>query len=261
MNEPGIADVRAFWDKRPCNIRHSPKPVGSREYCEEVSQRRYFVEPHIPAFADFKRWKGKKVLEVGCGIGTDSAQFVKAGAQFTGAELSAESLAVCKQCFDALGLAGTFYVANAEQLSATVPVEEYDLVYSFGVIHHAPNPERIIEEIKKYMGPDSELRIMLYAKYSWKSFMIWLGFDQPEAQYGCPIAGTYSASDVRRLLNGFEILSITKDHIFPYSVPEYREYRYVKVFFWRYLPAPLFRFLKRHLGWHLLVRARLKATI
>lgn len=261
MKTVGIEDVKTFWDKRPCNIRHSPKPVGSIEYCREVRERRYFVEPHIPAFADFEKWKGKKVLEVGCGIGTDSARFVEAGAAFTGAELSAESLALCKRCFASLGLQGRFYVIDAEKLSEVVPVEKYDLVYSFGVIHHSPHPEKIIEEIQKYMGPDSELRIMLYAKYSWKSLMILLGFDQPEAQYGCPIAYTYSAEEVQRLLKGFEVTSITKDHIFPYSISEYKEYRYVKTFFWRYLPESIFKMLKRHLGWHLLIRARLETKV
>src|SRR5947207_1828450 len=64
--------VREYWDQRPCNVRHSLKPPGTREYFDEVEARRYFVEPHIPAFADFGRWVGKRVLEIGCGIGTDT---------------------------------------------------------------------------------------------------------------------------------------------------------------------------------------------
>jgi len=64
--------VRNYWDRRPCNIRHSPKRVGTREYFDEVETRKYFVEPHIPRFAQFERWRGKKVLEIGCGIGTDT---------------------------------------------------------------------------------------------------------------------------------------------------------------------------------------------
>jgi SAM-dependent methyltransferase len=251
-----IERVREFWNRRPCNIRHSPRPIGTREYFEEVKRRRYFVEPHIPRFAEFEKWQGKKVLEIGCGIGTDSAMFARAGAYVTGTDLSEESLKIARQCFHVYGLGGIFHVANAEELSSIVPMDTYDLVYSFGVIHHSPHPEKIIAEIKKYMGSESELRVMLYSKYSWKSLMIFLGFDQPEAQSGCPIAYTYSAGEVRKLLGGFEIISIRKDHIFPYRIPEYREYRYVKAFPWSIMPAPIFNWLKRRLGWHLLIRAR-----
>src|ERR1700761_8353772 len=106
MNQalPNIIDVQSFWDRRPCNIRHSQKPRDTREYYEEVAARKYKVEPHIPAFADYAAWKGRKVLEIGCGIGTDARQFAQAGALYTGIDLSAESLAVARKGFDLFGL-------------------------------------------------------------------------------------------------------------------------------------------------------------
>src|SRR4051794_31795617 len=99
-----IADVRSYWDARPCNIRHSTKPVGSREYFDEVEARKYFVEPHIPVFADFERWKGKRVLEVGCGIGTDSINFARAGAELTAVDLSGESLRIAQERAGVMGV-------------------------------------------------------------------------------------------------------------------------------------------------------------
>lgn len=167
-----IEKVREFWDRRPCNIRHSPKPIGTREYFDEVERRKYFVEPHIPGFAQFDRWKGKKVLELGCGIGTDAVNFAREGADYTGVELSPKSLELTMKRFEVYGLKGRFYLGNAEELSKFVPVEHYDLIYSFGVIHHTPHPEKVFEEIKKYCKPDTEIRVMLYSKWSWKVFWI-----------------------------------------------------------------------------------------
>src|SRR5215212_8317209 len=130
-----ISDVQRYWDARPCNIRHSTKPVGSKEYFDEVEARKYLVEPHIPAFAEFERWNGKRVLEVGCGIGTDSINFARAGAQLTAVELSSESLRIAEQRADVMGVADRirFVQANAEELTSTLTDGEYDLVYSFGV--------------------------------------------------------------------------------------------------------------------------------
>jgi len=71
-----IHTVKEFWNNSPCNIRHSKSRVGTKKYFNEVENRKYFVEPHIPKFADFEKWKGKKVLEIGCGIGTDSTPYL-----------------------------------------------------------------------------------------------------------------------------------------------------------------------------------------
>ena len=103
---PTIETVAEYWNRRPCNLRHSPREIGSREYFDEVEERKYFVEPHIPAFADFPRWRGKRVLEIGCGIGTDAVSFARAGADYTGIELSEASLALARRRFALFGLRG-----------------------------------------------------------------------------------------------------------------------------------------------------------
>jgi SAM-dependent methyltransferase len=253
-----ITEVRKFWDDRPCNVRHSSKEIGTKEYFDEVETKKFFVEPHILKFTEFSKWKGKKVLEIGCGLATVGANFAFNGADYTGVELSESSLELAKQRFEVFGQTGKFYSGNAEELSSFVPVETYDLIYSFGVIHHSPQPERIISEIKRYMNESSVLKIMLYAKDSWKNYMIESGLDQPEAQYGCPIANTYTKQEVMGLLNGYEVLSIEQDHIFPYQVEPYKNGEYIKQPWFDSMPPEMFRTLEKNLGWHLLITAKLK---
>src|SRR5579863_7855582 len=162
-----VEQVRSYWDQRPCNIRHSPKPLGTREYFDEVEARKYFVEPHIPRFADFERWRGKRVLEIGCGIGTDAVNFARAGADYTAIDLSGVSLDLARRRFEVFGLQGRFVSGNAEEVDRLVDPASFDLVYSFGVIHHTPDPAAVIAGIRRVLKPDGELRVMLYARNSW----------------------------------------------------------------------------------------------
>jgi len=267
-----IDRVRDFWNARPCNIRHSPKPIGTRDYFDEVERRKYFVESHIPPFADFPRWKGRRVLEIGCGLGTDTVSFARAGAQVTAVELSDESAALARQRLDVYGLGDrvTIHVGNAENLPDLLTPQTFDLVYSFGVIHHSPHPERIVGHLRRYMTPASELRLMVYARVSYKLFWImkedgvWdmsrideLIARNSEAQTGCPVTYTYTDGTVRELLSGFDVREVRKAHIFTWDVDAYRRYEYRKAPEWADVSDAELAALEKELGWHLLVRATL----
>lgn len=260
-----IKQIQEFWDQRPCNIRHSMAKIGTKRYFDEVGKRRYFVEPHIIEFAEFSKWKGKNVLELGCGIGTDTISFAKAGAKVTAVEVSKKSLDLAKKRAKVYKLERKikFYLADIEQLSKVVPKRSYDLIYSFGVVHHTPHPERVIEEIKKYMDKNTIIKLMIYYRYSFKVLWILLKFGgniakHSEAATGSPVTYIYSKSQARKLLKDFKILEMRIDHIFFYSIPEYIKHRYKIVWYFRYLPKGVFNFLKSHFGWHLLITAKLK---
>lgn len=250
---PDIEEVRAYWSFLPCNVRHSPAPVGSPEWSREVTRRKYFVERHIRGFAQFHRWYKKRVLEIGCGIGTDTLEFLREGAQVDAVDLSGESIVLAEQRCRRFSW-GKFYTCNAEEW---LPAGLYDLVYSFGVLHHTPNPEKVLAQVACRLRPGSgEFRFMVYARWSWKRLM---GY-QPEAQAGCPLVRWYTGREIREMLRpyGFKVVEIRKAHIFPWKVKEYREYRYVMEWWWRWMPEWLFRLLERFMGHHLLVVARLK---
>lgn len=251
-----LTDVRRFWNRQPCNINHSDRLLGTREYFDDIEKQKYFVEPHIPEFAEFPRWKNLDVLEIGCGIGTDAINFARSGARLTVIELSEKSLALTRKRFDVFGLQATFILGNAERLSSYLSPQQFDLVYSFGAIHHTPHPFRVIQEIGKVLKIGGELRIMLYAKYSTKNLMILLGLDQPEAQKNCPIANTYTRSDIRKLLQNFNVYSCQKSHIFQYKIPEYKRHVYIKRFPWNITPHCVSNLLEKTLGWHYLIKAK-----
>jgi 2-polyprenyl-3-methyl-5-hydroxy-6-metoxy-1,4-benzoquinol methylase len=270
--EVKIARVKEYWDHRPCNIRHSTQPVGTREYFDEVEARKYLVEPHIPEFAEFEKWRGKRVLEIGCGIGTDTVNFARHGARVTSVDLSEKSLELARQRVAVYGVQEQvqFYRGNAEELSSLVPVEAYDLIYSFGVIHHTPHPEWVLEEVRRYTRTGTTVKIMVYHRRSWKVLRILLGEGRgrfwklnelvaknSEAQTGCPITYTYSRQEGRELLerHGFGVRKVAVEHIFPYRIPDYVQYRYVREFYFRWMPPGLFHALEERLGWHLCLTA------
>jgi 2-polyprenyl-3-methyl-5-hydroxy-6-metoxy-1,4-benzoquinol methylase len=267
-----IDQVRRYWDQRPCNIRHSPKPVGTRPYFDEVEERKYFVEPHIPLFADFERWRDKKVLEIGCGIGTDTVNFARHGATVTAVDLSPQSVELARRRVEVYGLLDRvrFYSGSAEELTSLVPVEPYDLIYSFGVIHHTPHPERVMEQMRSYAKPGTTIKLMVYHRHSWKVFWILMGYGKgqfwrlkqlvakhSEAQTGCPVTYTYTREEGRRLIesSGFRATGQFVDHIFSYRIPEYVKYEYVKSWPWNWIPHPVFRWMEHRWGWHLCLTA------
>lgn len=270
-----ITRVQDYWNRRPCNIRHSTAEIGTKEYFDQVEARKYLVEPHIPAFAEFERWKGKKVLEIGCGIGTDTINFARAGAEVTAVDLSVESLKLAKQRAKIFGLSDRikFYEVDAEKLSEYIPAQKYDLVYSFGVIHHSPHPEKIIEQIRQhFVHSGSELKIMVYYRYAWKVLWImltngrgqfwkldrWIA-EHSEAQTGCPVTYSYTKKTIKDLIGeGFEIKENYVEHIFPYRIKDYVKYQYVKEWYWRIFPNSIFRMVEKKLGWHLCVTAKAK---
>ena len=267
-------DVKAFWDSSPCNIRHSQKTLGSVEYFQEVSEKKFKAEPHIIKFLETQKWEGKQVLDAGCGLGTISQEFINCGATVTCIDFSEESLKLAKMRFSVFGLEDkvTAFPANIETIAEDHPEihEKFDLVWSFGVVHHTPNPSRAIEQLYQLCKPGGTIKLMLYSLISWKAFnaMHESGTWEmstlketirvnAEAQYGCPVAYVYSFDDIRKLLEpvGFEIVSLEKDHIFTWDVEEYKKGNWVKSKEWQGVSNEELYKYEKELGWHTLVTA------
>ena len=249
--------IAEYWNAQPCNVNHSTKPVGSKEYFEEVSARRYFVEPHIHNFANFKNWSGIKMLEVGCGLGIDAAEFAKHGANYVGVDISENSINLAKERFSTFNLPGEFHCINAADTEEMSKLGKFDFVYCWGTLHHYPDASSMLKNIYNVLNDNGTFLFMVYAKNSWKHAMIQAGIDQFEAQDNCPYADTFTPEDIQDLVGDkFEILSIKQDHCFMFNVPEYKQGNYKLEPWFEAMPDAVRDAVKTHLGWHLLVSTR-----
>jgi ubiquinone/menaquinone biosynthesis C-methylase UbiE len=157
--------VREFWQENPCGTKFADASPGSRKFYELVEEHRYTKEWHIPAAAGFSQSKNLNVLEVGCGLGTDGAQFAKAGAIYTGIDLTDAAVDLARRRFELFQLPGTFRVADAERLD--FPDNTFDLVYSHGVLHHTPDTAAAVREIHRVLRPGGKAVVMLYHRDSY----------------------------------------------------------------------------------------------
>jgi SAM-dependent methyltransferase len=160
---PTIERVKEYWETDPCG-RDTATADDRLRYFLDVESYRYDSAPSIPEIARFASHRGNRVLEIGCGLGTDGAQFALAGADYVGVDLTEAAVALARENFGVRGLQGEFLNADAERLP--LASESFDHVYSFGVIHHSPDPSRIVAEIRRVLKPGGTFTVMLYNRTS-----------------------------------------------------------------------------------------------
>jgi ubiquinone/menaquinone biosynthesis C-methylase UbiE len=253
-----LKQIKSYWNKQPCNINHSNESGLSKKYFDEVRKKKYFVENHILKFADFKKYKKKNVLEIGCGIGTDAVEFIKNGAKYIGVDYSDESIKICKRRIETLKLINKnaiFIIDNCEELKRIKKLKKkFHLIYSFGVLHHTQNMKKAFNQIYEIADKNTEIKIMLYARNSYKKFLLNDTDYRYEAQKGCPVVHTVSDEDVNNLIkNKFKVVKKYQDFIFPYKIKPYKNNRYIKINHFRVMPKKIFNLLKNNIGEHMML--------
>lgn len=163
METKKIEDVKNFWNNHPCGSDNSSN-LNRKKYFEEVEEHRYRKIRSIKEIADFDKYSGKKILEIGCGLGTDGRQFVKNGAIYTGINLDEASTIYAQDGFSLMKLGAIIRQMNAEKLE--FPDAIFDHIYSHGVIHHSPNTEGIVKEMYRVLKPGGTVNIMIYNRAS-----------------------------------------------------------------------------------------------
>ena len=250
MSEPLKEQVREFWEGDPCGTKTATAAPGSPEFFAQVERRRYELEPFLPGFADFARWRERDVLEVGVGLGTDFVQFVRAGARAAGIDLTEAAVAAVRRRLELEALQADVRVGDAEALPFADA--SFDLVWSYGVLHHTPDTERALREIRRVLRPDGEARVMLYARHSWLGFGAWVRWGllrgRPWRSISAVLAehlespGTkaYTEGEVRALFSEFASIDIRRV-VTPYD---------------RRVAGPLADLTGPRLGWFFAITAR-----
>ena len=164
-------DVRGYWEAHPCGAKTADAAPGTPAFFREVEEWRYSVEPFIPEIARFDDTTGKDVLEVGIGLATDFVRFARAGANATGIDLTEAAVAAAHERLAQEGFEAHVLVADAESL----PFDDasFDVVYSYGVLHHTPDPAAAVRDVHRVPRPGGEARIMLYSRWSWFALAVW----------------------------------------------------------------------------------------
>lgn len=164
--------ITEFWDKKPCGSQTSVS-ISPLEYNQETEVYRYRLMPFIKEFAEFERYRGKRVLEIGVGIGCDFAQWVKNGALAYGIDASSESVELTRRRLRVYNLrAIDIQVADAQQLQYKGNM--FDAVYSFGVLHHVPDTKKAISEAVRVCKVGGEIKLMLYNRSSLHAYLFWI---------------------------------------------------------------------------------------
>jgi ubiquinone/menaquinone biosynthesis C-methylase UbiE len=209
--------VEEFWDKASCGedlyLRNQ-----QRDGYVEHARRRYELEPIIEEFAQFESAAGKKVLEIGVGLGADHQRFAQAGARLTGIDLTARAVEHTRRRLALFGLDSALSTGDAENLA--FPSEEFDRVYSWGVLHHSPNTPKAISEVHRVLRPGGVANVMIYHRWSLVGYMLWIRYallrlrpwmtlTEVYARYlESPGTKAYSTEQAKRMFEAFSAAQI-----------------------------------------------------
>ena len=209
--------VHDFWNEASCG-ENLYLQGSDRDGYEAQARKRYELEPYILEFAGFDSVKAKRVLEIGVGLGAEHQRFAQSGADLYGIDLTERAIEHSRRRLAAFGLSSQLVTGDAENLD--FPDESFDLVYSWGVLHHGPDTPKAVAEVFWVLKRGGEARVMIYHKWSLVGFMLWiryallglrpwLSLTQIYARYlESPGTKAYSVAGARQLFSAFSEVKI-----------------------------------------------------
>jgi SAM-dependent methyltransferase len=246
------ADVRDYWNRHIHDLDITKHPVGSPGFFADLDQYHFEKLHHLLRLVRFDGYRGKQVLEVGCGAGTDLVRFARGGAIVTGVDISSSAIALARQNFEQQGLQADLREADGERLPFSAAT--FDLVYAHGVVQYTASDTALVAECLRVLKPGGEAIFQVYNRVSWLNALSKL-MKVPLEHEDAPVLKKYSAAEFRTLLNGFRDVRIVEER-FPVKSRLHGGWKGLvfNTFFVGTFNA-LPRSLVRRFGWHLLAFA------
>ncbi len=243
------ADVRDYWNRHIHDLEITSHPVGSPGFFSDLEQYHFEKLHHLPRLIDFDGYRGRDVLDVGCGAGTDLVRFARGGATVTGVDIAASAIDLAKQNVAQQGIAADLRVADGERLP--FPDGTFDVVFAHGVVQYTHDPRALVRECHRVLRPGGEAIFQVYNRISWLHALSKL-MKVPLEHEDAPVLLKYSAREFRSLLKQFREVRIVEER-FPVKSRLHGGWKgtLFNTFFvgtFNALPRPLVR----KLGWHLL---------
>ena len=248
-----VDEVRQYWEKHIHDLEITRHPVGSRGFFDDLDQYHFEKLHHLLRLVDFNGYRGKAVLEVGCGAAVDLARFARGGAVCTGVDLAASAIELARANFQQQGLSADLRVANGEALP--FPDNTFDLVYAHGVVQYTADPRRLVEEVRRVLKPGGEAIFQVYNRISWLnglSKLMNVGLEHDHA----PVLLKFTIGEFRHLVSGFSSVRIVPER-FPVKSRLHGGWKgtvYNGLFVGTFNLLP--RVLVERFGWHLLAFCR-----
>jgi SAM-dependent methyltransferase len=245
-----ISEIQRYWNERIHDLEMTKHPVGTRAFFDDLDDYRFDKLHYLPRLVDFSGYRGRQLLEVGCGIGTDLVRFASGGALVTGVDLSTTAIELAKQNFALHGeSAQDLRVANGEALP--FPDASFDVVYAHGVVQYTANAPQLIRECHRVLKPGGEAIFMVYNRVSWLNALSKV-MKVPLEHEDAPVLKKYSIAEFKALLAPFADVRIVPER-FPVQSRLHKGWKGLafNTFFVGTFNA-LPRAWVRPLGWHLM---------
>ena len=247
-----ITDITAYWDQHIHDLAIVTNPVGTPGFFRELDEYRYDKLNYLPRLVDFSAYKGKYLLEIGCGVGVDLVRFACAGAIVTGVDLSKTSTELARRNLAQHDLPADLMIMNGEALQ--FPDNMFDVVYAHGVLQYTADANRMISEIYRVLKPGGDAIMMVYNRNSWLNFMSKVA-KVPLEHEDAPVLKKFSIAEYKEMLKPFKTHRIVPER-FPVKTRLHSGWKsrlFNTLFVGTFNLMP--RSWVRPLGWHLMAFA------